>query len=252
MTDDDDDAELPPTVAADHAETTFVPPASEPAPDLAWSLGDDADTVLFHRHSWDSAWGRAVLVVGCAIAIALLISIGGLIVMLAHPDNRSSAPAPRPETVVVQTSLVALPAPPATTTVTVRATPTTVTVQAPPTVTIQAAPTTVTVRVPVTPTAPTRSLKSVTPSSVDSANDQRFLDEMRSLGYTITDPQLAVRNAHETCRLFQLGESVEQVNQQMSAKMGANTSDTLQLTSSAILAYPDCFRRTPPTFSDGD
>ncbi len=243
MTDDDAD-ELPPTLAADNAETTFVPPASESAPDLAWSLGDDADTVLFNRHSWDSAWGRAVLVVGCAIAIALLISIGGLIVMLAHRDNLSPEPAAQPATVVVQTSLVASPAPPTTTTVTVQASPTTVTVQA--------APTTVTVKVPVTPTAPTRSLKSVTPSSVDSANDQRFLDKMRSLGYTITDPQLALHNAHETCRLFQLGESVEQVNQQMSAKMGASMSDTLQLTSSAILAYPDCFRRTPPNFGDGD
>jgi hypothetical protein len=65
---------------------------------------------------------------------------------------------------------------------------------------------------------------------------------MRSLGYTITNESLAVRNAHETCRLFGQGESVSQVNEQMSAKMGASTSDTLQLTSSAILAYPNCFK----------
>jgi hypothetical protein len=242
MTDDAD--ELPPTVAAHHPETTFVPPVGDPAVDLAWSLGDDADTVLFHRHSWDSAWGRALLMAGCAIAIALFISIGCLIVMLAHRDTRSAASAPEHETVVVQTSVVTQPAPPSTTTVTVEALPTTVTL--PPT------PTTVTVRVPVTPTAPTRSLKGLTPSRVDSANDQQFLDRMRSLGYTITDPRLALRNAHETCRLFQSGESSEQVNQQMSAKMGTNMNDTLEFTSSAVLSYPDCFRRTSHAYGDGD
>lgn len=249
MTDDANADDLPPTAAADHAETTLVPPASDPAPDLAWSLGDEAaDTALLDRHSWDSAWGRALLVAGGAITLALLISIGGLMVMLTHRGTWVTAPAAQRESVVVQTSLVAPPAP---STVTVQASPTTVTVQAPPTVTVSAAPTTVTVRVPVTPTAPTRSLKRVTPSDVDSAEDQQFLDRMRSLGYTITNPQVALRNAHETCRLFQMGESAEQVNQQMSARMGASMSDTLQLTSSAVLAYPDCFRRAPP-LGDGE
>lgn len=242
MTEEENADELPPTVAAEHPETTFVPPVGDPAPDLAWSLGDDADTVLFHRHSWDSAWGRALLVVGCAIAIALFISIAGVIAMLAHRDSRSSASAPERETVVVQTSLVAPPAPPSTTTVTVEAAPTTVT--------LTPTPTTVTVRVPVTPAAPTRSPRGLPPSRVDSANDQQFLDRMRSLGYTITDPQLALRNAHETCRLFQSGESSEQVNQQMSAKMGTSMSETLELTSSAILSYPDCFRRTSHAYGD--
>jgi hypothetical protein len=31
-----------------------------------------------------------------------------------------------------------------------------------------------------------------------------------------------------------------------------NEMTSLQRTSSAILAYPDCFRHTPPSFSDGD
>lgn len=39
-------------------------------------------------------------------------------------------------------------------------------------------------------------------------------------------PALVIRNAHEACRLFQQGESSEQVNQQMSAKMGASLLDT--------------------------
>ena len=44
------------------------------------------------------------------------------------------------------------------------------------------------------------------------------------------------------CRLFGRGETATQVNEQMSAKVGASMADTLQLTSSAILAYPNCFK----------
>lgn len=73
------------------------------------------------------------------------------------------------------------------------------------------------------------------------ADDQRVLQDLRSLGYTITDPSLVISNAHEACRLFQLGESPRQVNQQMSKRMGADLTDTLQLTSSAMLAYPTCY-----------
>ncbi|CPR12388.1 hypothetical protein BN971_03686 [Mycobacterium bohemicum DSM 44277] len=231
MTDDDNADEQPPTIAAEHDETAFMPPSGQPGPSLAWSLDHDADTVLLGRRAWDSRWARAVLGAGCAAAVALLAAVGGLIAMLAHRGDRSPAPAAQPATVVVQTSIVA-PAPPVTATVTV-----------------QAAPTTVTVKVPVTPT---RALKAVTPSSVDNANDERFLARMRSLGYTVTDKDLILRNAHETCRLFQSGESVEQVNQQMSTQMRASMSDTVQLTSSAILAYPDCFRPAPPALGDGD
>jgi hypothetical protein len=75
----------------------------------------------------------------------------------------------------------------------------------------------------------------------DPARDQWLLNNMRSLGYVIVNPQLVISNAHEACRLFQQGESSEQVNQQMSTRTGANMTDTLQLTSSAMLAYPNCY-----------
>ncbi|MEI7715496.1 MAG: DUF732 domain-containing protein [Mycobacterium sp.] len=238
---DDDDA-VAPTVGADNAETTWVPPASESASDLAWSLGDDADTVVTDHHPWDSAWSRAVLVVGGAMALALLIGIGGLIMTVTPRDGRVLAA--QPATVIVQTSVLELPAPPPVTK--------TVTVQASPTATVQAAPTTATVTVPATSTGPTRSSKSPTPSSVDSANDQRFLDTVRALGYTIANPQAALRNAHETCRLFQLGESADQVNQQLRAKTGAPMNDVVQFTSSVMLSYPDCVRHTTPSFSGND
>ena len=118
----------------------------------------------------------------------------------------------------------------------------------PPTVTIKTTPPTETVTVKATPptapisTVPSRRRSSAAaPREVDTLYDQRFLDQMRSLGYVIVNPQLVLRNGHETCRLLRQGESVEQVNQQMSAQMGANMSDTLHLTSSAMLAYPDCY-----------
>ena len=64
---------------------------------------------------------------------------------------------------------------------------------------------------------------------------------MQSLGYTIINPALVIAYAHEACRLLQQGESTDQMNQQMQARMGATTLDTLQLTSSAMLAYPNCY-----------
>jgi hypothetical protein len=75
----------------------------------------------------------------------------------------------------------------------------------------------------------------------DRVRDRWLLDNLRSLGYTIINPPLVIHNAYEACRLFQLGESPEQVNQQMSAMTSMNMDDTLQLTSSAMLAYyPNC------------
>jgi hypothetical protein len=75
----------------------------------------------------------------------------------------------------------------------------------------------------------------------DRLGDQWLLDNLRTLGYTITNPPFVIDNAHEACRLFQQGESPEQVNQQMSATTGMNMDDTLQLSSSAMLAYyPNC------------
>jgi hypothetical protein len=75
----------------------------------------------------------------------------------------------------------------------------------------------------------------------DRARDQWLLDNLRSLGYVIINPPVVIHKAHEACRLFQQDESPEQVNRQMSAITGMNLDDTVQLTSSAMLAYyPNC------------
>jgi hypothetical protein len=75
----------------------------------------------------------------------------------------------------------------------------------------------------------------------DRARDQWLLDNLRSLGYVIINPPVVIHKAHEACRLFQQDKSAEQVNRQMSAITGMNLDDTVQLTSSAMLAYyPNC------------
>jgi hypothetical protein len=75
----------------------------------------------------------------------------------------------------------------------------------------------------------------------DPARDQWLLDNLRSLGYMIFNPPLVIHNAHEFCRLLQQGESTRQADQQMAAQTGASTVDILQLTASAMLAYPNCY-----------
>jgi uncharacterized protein DUF732 len=78
-------------------------------------------------------------------------------------------------------------------------------------------------------------------SQFDRSRDQWLLDNLRSLGYTIINPARVISSAYQACRLFEQGEPPEQVNQQMSAMTGLNIDDTLQLTSSAMLAYyPNC------------
>jgi Protein of unknown function (DUF732) len=182
---------------------------------------------------------------------ALLISTVGWALTRTHDDSRQAPSVAHRAAQVMQTTSAQVPAAViATSTVTVQATPPTVTVTAtpptitvkstPPTVTVKAAPTTVTLPDPSATIPPPRRSSVAAPPEADTVYDQRFLDQMRSDGYVITNPQLMLRNAHEACRLFQQGESAEQVNQQMSAQMGADMTDTLQLTSSAMLAYPDC------------
>jgi hypothetical protein len=75
----------------------------------------------------------------------------------------------------------------------------------------------------------------------DRTRDQWLLDNLRSLGYVIINPLVVIHKAHEACRLFQQDKSPEQVNRHMSATTGMNMDDTVQLTSSAMLAYyPNC------------
>ncbi|MGO9927466.1 MAG: DUF732 domain-containing protein [Mycobacterium sp.] len=219
-------------------ETTVVPPPAEAAADLAWSLDNVDDTVAVERQSWGLAWGHAAVVLSIAAVVAFVIAIVGWTIMRSARVEQPLPPEAYPTagtTTVLSTVVAAAPQP---STVIVQAAPTTVTVQAPPPEPKKT----------VDRAVPEQSSHALVAPRSESVYDQRFLDRIRSLGYTITDPSLAVRNAHEACHLFQLGESAEQVNNQMSARMGADMTDTLQLTSSAILAYPDCFRHS---YSDG-
>jgi uncharacterized protein DUF732 len=102
----------------------------------------------------------------------------------------------------------------------------------PATVTIEAMPPEATEIPPALP-APS--------SQFDRSRDQWLLDNLRSLGYTIVNPARVISSAYQACHLFEQGEPPAQVNQQMSAMTGLNIDDTLQLTSSAMLAYyPNC------------
>ena len=219
---------------SDNDETAVVPPSVQTdAVDLAWSLEDTTPDVM-------PGDGRrplsAVLLALLAVVAAGGVALGAFVVgqrepeRINAPSRASSAPPPPPPVAppshavpVPVAAPAAKPAPPVPSTV--RVPPSTVTIEASPPVATEVPPP------PPPPPAP----------QFDPARDQWLLDNLRSLGYVIVNPQLAISNAHEACRLFQQGESSEQVNQQMSARMGANMTDTLQLTSSAMLAYPNCY-----------
>lgn len=235
----------------DGGATAAVPPSTQAAPELAWSLDDD-EAMPVERHSWRLAWVQAAVFVTLGAVSAFAVGAVGWVLVRGHDDWRQAPPvAHRPDEVTqtpARKAPAALAAPATVTveatppTVTVKATPPTVTVKAtPPTVTVEPAPTTVTVPAPAGPIHFPRRSGDAAPHAVDPAADQRFLDQMRSLGYVIVNQQLILHNAHEACRLLRQGDSPEQVDQEMAARMGTNTADTLQLVSSAMLAYPDCY-----------
>ena len=224
----------------DVGATAIVAPPTQAAPELAWSLDDGAATPV-ERHSWRLAWAQAAVFAALGAVCAFAVGAVGWVLVGVHDVSRQAPPVTRRAQEVAptpnRTAPTALAAP---ATVTVEATPPTVTVKAtPPTVTVEPAPATVTVRVPAGPLAAPRS--SLTPPAADPVGDQRFLDHMRALGYVIVNRQLLLDNAHEACRLLRQGDSTDQVNQEMATRMGTSTADTLQLVSSAMLAYPDCY-----------
>ena len=217
--------------AADHSEpTSVVPPPVVAALDLAWSLDDDAVQQPADRQSWGLALGQAAVMLSIGAVVALVICAVGWVLVGTQRDEQPLPVEAHVTTVAAQPSYLAAP--------TAVAQPSTVTVQAAPTtITVRAAPEPETTTVRVTPEPSSEAI--VAPLS-EATYDQRFLDRMRSLGYTITDQQLALRNAHESCRLFRQGESPSQVDQQLSTSMGASMIDAMQLVSSAMLSYPNC------------
>jgi hypothetical protein len=223
----------PITVLADTALGPTGPRVSEH--DYAWSLEDDGvESEEFdgdHTTLW--LWFYVVTI---AVAVAVL---AGILVFVIHERHgsplapvpqTSNLPAPPPVAAPPNHHVAArlvVPKPPVLSTAPVPS----------PTVTIEASPP---VQREVPPPPPVPELPAPVPV-FDDSRDQWLLNNLRSLGYTILNPSLVIANAHEACRLLQQGESTDQMNQQMQARMGANLTDTLQLTSSAMLAYPDCY-----------
>jgi serine/threonine-protein kinase len=97
MSDDNAD-DQPTTAAADNDETTIVPPATEAAPELAWSSEDYTEagpTEPAPSVGRRSAWRWGVVVVAVALPLAV-ITVGAVILL---GDNRApvaAAPAPPP------------------------------------------------------------------------------------------------------------------------------------------------------------
>jgi hypothetical protein len=201
----------------DTSDTEVAPTLLAPPTQLAWS----SEPVVYpRRRSWPAAY---VAVAALVVCVLLLAGVLVIVALIMRPQPTASAPS----TVLTQAVPAASMPPPVTYTSTVQAAPTTITVEAPPaeTTTVRAAP---------------PSPKPAAAPLSESVYDQRFLASMRSLGYRVTNEQLALSYAHETCQLFRLGETPDEVNRQIAAKSGANMTDVLQLTSSAMLSYPNC------------
>ena len=79
----DGDASLDETVAgtspsAGDAETDIVPPATQPAPEQAWSReGPETEPAPLRQQSWGNAWTVAAAVVICGIVVAVAIGFAG-------------------------------------------------------------------------------------------------------------------------------------------------------------------------------
>ena len=224
----------PNTVAAETVSPGSTDPGETWAPAEAWSLEIEESDDPAERHTWPGTWMRAGLLAFCATLIAGVVGVVGWATMPRHnatqmPATHDHRPEPGATPVAAPpihdvVAPLAAPKPPAPSTT--------------PAVTIEASPP---VQREVPPPPPPVAAPELPAPAFDPSCDQWLLNNMRSLGYTIMNPPLVIAKAHEACRLQQQGESTDQMNQHMQARMGASTLDTLQLTSSAMLAYPNCY-----------
>jgi len=76
--------------------TTIVPPPTEAAPELAWSLADDVDTVRVERQSWGLAWGHAAVFLSIGTVVALVIAVVGWTIVRSHHDPQPLPPDAHP------------------------------------------------------------------------------------------------------------------------------------------------------------
>jgi serine/threonine protein kinase, bacterial len=112
MTSDDDKADdQPATAAADNDATTVMPSPTEAAPELAWSLAVDADTVPVERQSWGLAWGQAAVFLSIGAVIALVIAVVGWTILRSHHDPQALPPEARSPAPVSAAAQVISPQP---------------------------------------------------------------------------------------------------------------------------------------------
>jgi hypothetical protein len=225
----------PTSIARDGVETTAVPGGVQTGNvAAAWSVTDAAPDVV----SGDSRHlpPRTLLAIPAGIAVAA-VTLGAFAFGEREPGRVNALSAQSTFTALPPAPVAASPGHEVPASVVVpAANPAPVVPNTAPesrlTVTIEASPPAA-AEMPSSPPAPSHHF--------DSGRDWWLLGNLRSLGYTIINPALVISSAYQACRLFQQGESPAQVNQQMSAVTGLNIDDTLQLTSSAMLAYyPDC------------
>ena len=187
------------------ASTRAAPLAGRPPESAVPSARADADKQKRRR--------RGILL---GAAVAVVASVVGIALWVSKPDKPQSNPT---TTAAAPSAPVAAPpAPPVTTTVTTP--PVTVTAQ--------------------TTEPPTQVTTTMPPLVFTAAQDQRLLNDLSSMGYAIPNPALVVHEAHQYCLLVRQGEDSSQVNQDIQAATGWDASYTLQVTSGAILAYPNC------------
>jgi serine/threonine protein kinase, bacterial len=86
----------PTTNATENDATTVVPPPTAAAPELAWSLADDVDTVPVGRHSWGVAWGQGAVFLSVCAAVALVIAVVGWTIVRSHHDPQPQPPEEHP------------------------------------------------------------------------------------------------------------------------------------------------------------
>jgi hypothetical protein len=67
------------SVAGQNDETSYLPPVTEAAPELAWSSPVEESPELFERRSWRQTWGLAAAVLAGAALIAGVFGAGWLL-----------------------------------------------------------------------------------------------------------------------------------------------------------------------------
>lgn len=88
---DEDEAAEQPTVAGESDATSIVPPPTQAAPELAWSL--EEPSAEMPTQPWRSAWVMAAGVLACAAVIAVVVTIVGLVIDDRHDGDVPQLPA---------------------------------------------------------------------------------------------------------------------------------------------------------------